>query len=224
VDCGRVALPDARLRALCPTQPVGQRPELFYVFSESSPLNRMARSRQAADSAAGRFAVAAIEAQPLDYAALVLRDAARSIDLETSWQNGQLEFRMAEPLPADAVAAGGAYQDRNELTMVYRPALVTALARYQRVLRMPGPIVLVALVVAALGLLLGRDPEARGLRPAVVLAGGAALVLVLAPAFITGVELRYRLPAIPLLGIAVAAGAGLLAGRLRPVRPAPVTS
>ena len=74
----QVIKPPADLRPLCPTTPVSDRQEApFYIWEANSPLltvggtgdSQFTRTRNAL---ARKFAIKAIEAQPLDYAGAVL--------------------------------------------------------------------------------------------------------------------------------------------------------
>ena len=91
-DCSRMSLP-ADLLPLCTSVPPGQRPiAQAYIWTPASPLLRLPEPEfsPAVNQLAKRFAVAAIEAQPLDYAAAVWDDTARSFAWNrTVFPNGQ---------------------------------------------------------------------------------------------------------------------------------------
>ena len=213
VDCQRMSLPDD-LRRLCPGEGAARRGELFYVFDSASPL-RAVGDPAAADREALRFALAAIQAQPGGYAALVGGDLVHSLGApgeEPLASNYQ--FAVTRPLPEQARQVGRLYQ-RSDPGPVYAAGPVAALAAYQRVASVPGSACLLALLVAAAGLLLGRDHERRHLSSAVLLTAGSALALLFLPVLTVAPDPRYRLPAIPLLCLAVPLSGLLLAGGAR---------
>jgi hypothetical protein len=210
VDCSRVAFPDPDLRRLCPSTGPG-RDELFYVFNDRSPL-RAIGDPGATDDAARSFAVAAIRSQPEKYMALVGQDLLHSFGLPEGWVVTNYQFGAGRPMTEEARQVGHRYE-RGDPGPFYRPALVQALAAYQRYGWVPGLACLLALFAAALGFVFGRDPDRRGLRTAVALAAGSALALLVLPPFTVLPDPRYRLPAIPLLCLAVPLGLRLLANR-----------
>jgi hypothetical protein len=214
VDCARVQFSDPRLRQLCPSEPVGQRNEIWYVFDVNSPLAKLGLSDTAGNDLAGRFAADAIRAQPREYASLVWDGVVKSFAWNDTGQPNDMLFQTDEVLPPDAQAAAVAYQG-HEAGPYRRPALVSALAAYQGVAHIPATVLLLALLAAAAGLVFGRDPESRGLRAALVLTAGAALVLLLVPAMTTIVAPRYRVPALPEICLAVALSGSLLVNRWR---------
>ena len=219
VDCSAVRFSDPKLRQLCPREPVGQRNEVWYVFDVNSPVATMGLSPAAADDLAGRFARQAIAAQPAGFVALAWDGMVKSFGWDQSALPNDMRFDAGQRLPDAAVATGLAYQ-RTDPRPVYRAPLSGLLARYQGVVSVPATLCLVALLVAVAGLAFGRDPEARGLRRALLLTGGAAAVLLLVPAVTAIAAPRYRVPAIPLLCLTVAISGSLLVNRWRTRRPA----
>lgn len=214
VDCDKVRFSDEQLRRLCPAEPIGARNENWYIFDANSPLRKTGLSSPAYNALAGRFAVEAIRAQPVDYARVVWEGVARSFSWDQETQNNDMLFDNDHRLPTQALAAGKAYQGRDP-EPVTQPALVHALAAYQRVVHVRGTAFLLGLLVAAAGLLFGRDSGERRLRRALLLTGGAATVLLMIPVMTTIFAPRYRVPAIPELTLAAAMGASLLANRWR---------
>lgn len=210
-QCGRISFPDPELRRLCPSEPVGQRSETFYDFHPNSPIHVLHHGLPYADAQAGQFAVAAIRSQPGDYAALVWRDLKQYFGLRDSGLVPAIyRFRTDVPMDDGARVAGLRYQGGRNPAPQYRPAVVHGLAQYQRFAVTPGLGYLMALSVAGLGLLLGRDLAGRGLKTATALTAGMAFALLVIPAFVVPGDVRYRLPALPLLGAAVALGCHLL--------------
>jgi hypothetical protein len=213
--CGRLVFPDPNLRRLCPSGQPGQRGELFYIFDGNSPIHVLYGTPAAADDAGRQFALAVIQQQPADYAALVAGDFVHSFGLgQDSRVASNYLFTTNLPMTPEAKEAGWLYQGADPGPF-YRPAVVAALAAYQRYAWVPGLACLAALLVAALGLVFGRDPDRRGLRSAVALSAGSALAFFLVPPFTVLPDPRYRLPAIPLLCLAVALSGRLLAHRYR---------
>src|SRR6201996_4580046 len=81
-DCARMS-PPTDLLPLCTSVPPARRPiAQAYIWTPVSPLNRYSEPMfsPAVDKLAERFALAAIEAQPLDYARAVWDDTARSFE------------------------------------------------------------------------------------------------------------------------------------------------
>lgn len=212
-DCPRRTFPDAELRRLCPSGQPGHRDELFYVFSGDSPIHRLYGTSPQADDAGRAFALAVIRQQPVDYAARVAQDFAHSFGLRQDDHVAAIYLYSTDlPMTAQAKDAGRRYQGTDPGPF-YQPAEVRALAAYQRYAWVPGVACLPAALVSALALLFGRDLDRRGLKSAVAVTTVAALTLFVVPPFTVLPDPRYRLPAIPLLCIAVGLSARLLANR-----------
>jgi hypothetical protein len=214
VDCSRIPNEKA-LRQLCPTEPVGSRNQFFYVFDPNGPLAKSKLSMVQANDLAGRFALEAIRAQPGDYAALVWGRVVQTFQWDVGQYPVDNQFRVPEPMTDEARYAGYLYQN-SDPGPIYQRNLVQALSRYQSVAWIPGFVCLLALLLAATALVVGKDPESRGLREAVLLTAGAGFLLMVLPAMTTildGSVPRYRVPAIPLLSIAAAVSARMLVYR-----------
>jgi hypothetical protein len=216
VDCGRVHFSSERVRSLCPAEPVGRRNEIFLVFGSPTPLSAARLTPAAANSLAQQFAVEAIRAQPLGYAALTWDGLVRSFAWDTSSQPMDMRFEDPELTNRLAQLTAASYQRSQPVELAYRPDLVRALASYQDRLTVRGPMALLGLLLAVAGLFVGRDPDRRGLRAATLLTAGTAAVLLLVPAATAIVAPRYRVPAIPALGMAAVLGATLLWNRVNP--------
>ena len=81
-DCSRMTLP-VDLLPLCTSVPPAQRPiAQAYIWDTASPLNRFPAPKfsPTVNKLAEKFAIKAIEAQPLDYARTVWDDTVRSFD------------------------------------------------------------------------------------------------------------------------------------------------
>jgi hypothetical protein len=222
VQCDEIAVP-ADERALCPDQPVGERPSSQdFAWSESSPLARVPAPER--EQVAGRFAKRAIRAQPVDYARTVIGDVVhgfavkrsvprRRVPFEDVW-TFQPEFPRADQ--ADPVIR--AYGGEGGST---QPQLVSFLRGYQRIAFTPGPLLAAGLLLgfaAAAGLARARRSP---LRPAAFLFAALGLVLALMPAMTQQLMPRYTLPAlvlfVPALAVAITALSG--AGAREPERP-----
>src|SRR5262249_30182744 len=174
VDCGRVQFSSDQLRRLCPVEPVGQRNEIWYVFDVSSPIAKQGLGDVAANSLAGEFATQAIRAQPDGFLRLSWRGIVQSFGWDQRALYNDLVFTVPVALPPDAGAASVAYQAGGDPGPRYQPALVRDLAEYQGVASVPGTLCLLALLLAPAALVFGRDPDRRGLRPALVLTAGTS--------------------------------------------------
>jgi hypothetical protein len=215
VDCQRVHFSSEEVARLCPTEPVGARNEINLVFGYGTPLSSAHLSPAATNHLAQRFALEAIRAQPEGYAALAWSGLVRSFAWDQSDQPMDMRFTLNAATSDEMRFISYLYQQGHDAGPFYQPSLVAALARYQDILTVRGPMALLALALALAGLVFGRDPDGRGLRPATFLAAGAASVLLLVPAATAIVAPRYRVPAIPALGLAAVLGATLLWNRWR---------
>lgn len=215
VDCNRVHFTSEQLRRLCPAEPIGARNEVALVFGYGTPLSKANAGEAATNSLAQQFAIEAILAQPGDYAALAWDGLGRSFAWDQSSQPMDMRFDLYEATSGESHFISYLYQQGRDPGPVYRPGLVHPLAAYQDVFTVRGPMALFALLLALAGLLFGRDPDGRGLRSATILTAGTAAVLVLVPAATAIVAPRYRVPAVPALGLAAVLGATLLFNRWR---------
>jgi hypothetical protein len=222
-DCSRMS-PPADLLPLCTAVPPDQRPiAQAYIWTPASPLDRYAEPMfsPAVNKLAERFAVAAIEAQPLDYARTVWDDTVRSFEWNRSvFPNGQTyDAYLFGPQPL-AVPAGSpyggypsaeAYYARgNPQTAVVNP-FAAVIRDYQRYVWLPG-------TVSGLILLVGLCGIARRWRragKAILLPWLCSLVLIVAPAATAEFDYRYVTTAVPFacLAAAMAFGTTSLAGR-----------
>jgi hypothetical protein len=215
VDCSRMEFSEERLRRLCPTEPIGSRNEFFYIFDGQSPLVATKLDFAGANDLGGRFAMEAIRAQPGGYAALIGDGLLQSFHWDRGPYSSDLEFRAPEPMNETARHAGYLYQGRDP-GPIYRIDLVRMLAAYQRFAWVPGFACLIALVLAAAGLVFGKDPTGRGLHSGVLLTAGTGIMLIALPVattIIIGSMPRYRVPAIPILSLSCALSIRLLLNR-----------
>lgn len=246
MDCDRLSPPPDEA-ALCPRQALQDRPSSpHFIWSSWSPLrdlpgrpvaNRADLFSPDRSAPAGSLAWRAIANQPGDYATTVLHDMRKLMN----WRRGpnpqserQITFNryafpnVRRPLPADTRIDGGtiaedlrAY-DRAEVRVDFTEPFATAMRAYQRYAFIPGPILVVSMLLASVGTVVAM--AVRRWRPAawvaaLPLAGG--LTLVVAPVLITAYDSRYLLPALPLFGVALVASFATILDRRTPQADAP---
>lgn len=211
VECGRLPVP-AYQRVLCPAEPRGQREDpTEYLFHDRRTLPRLdPPAGTTRDEALRDFAGAAIRAQPIDYAATVLRDFALNFDI---WRGDRFEFDtsykwrfesylLKEPTPWTRPA----YAEHGGEQLTDRPPLSYLLALYGWTVYLPGPLLLGCWLLGWVGgLARGRgrgrwEPSAA----LCLLLVTSATVLLLVPATVGQFVWRYQLPALTLLPAAAA--------------------
>jgi len=232
-DCSRFDVP-ARLRVLCPTQPVEQRPGVgAYIWHEDeSPLYRVPERQR--DELGRRFAHTVIVHQPLTYARTVATEFAqglgprRTISVDAPIDKWQ--FQRTYPLywgndlcseieHSSATAARTCAARAREWDAFVRTRgsdgiasdhrLTAVLHAYQRVGYAPGPL-LAVLLLLALAAVTGLGGARRsGLRGPTWLFAGVALTLLLGPVALNQFSWRYQLP--PFMLIAPAGALALTA-------------
>jgi hypothetical protein len=221
-DCSRMSLP-TDLLPLCTSVPPETRPiAQAYIWRAASPLDRYAEPMfsPTVDKLAERFAIAAIEAQPLDYARAVGDDTVRSFDWNRSvFPNGQTyDAYLFSPQPP-AVPAGpyGGYSSveadyarGNPQTVVVNP-FAAVIRDYQRYAWLPGTGYGLILLVGLFGII--RRWRRAG--SAALLPWLCSLALVVAPAATAEFDYRYVTTAVPFacLAAAMAFGTARLARR-----------
>ncbi|WP_202638420.1 phospholipid carrier-dependent glycosyltransferase [Bailinhaonella thermotolerans] len=219
-DCARMDPPE-RLRVLCDDRPPGRRPGTqYYIWDHSSPLRRLpgVQFRPENNALAMEFAMSAIRAQPLDYAAVVLRDLARSF----TWTREVFPSRAvydayefpasASPLATDPTTTKGAmfarrYERGPVETRVERP-WADLVRGYQEKVWFPGLALLLALLLPLAARLSARARRAPGAGVALPWLFSAALLAM--PVAVAEFDYRYVLPAVPLALLSSAMTAGLL--------------
>jgi len=220
-DCSRMSLP-TDLLPLCTSVPPAERPiAQAYIWTPASPLDRYAEPMfsPTVNKLAERFAIAAIEAQPLDYARAVWDDTARSFEWNRSvFPNGQTydAYLFAQPLAVPAGPYRGypsveAYYARgNPATVVVSP-FAGIIRDYQRYVWLPGTGYGLILLVGLFGIV--RRWRRAG--SAALLPWLCSLVLVVAPAATAEFDYRYVTTAVPFacLAAAMAFGTANLARR-----------
>jgi Dolichyl-phosphate-mannose-protein mannosyltransferase len=216
-DCAKIK-PPADLAMMCPRRPVGERAaSSSQIWEKDSPV---ASRDDAANVRGRRFALAAIAAQPWDYAATV----GDGLKLTFGWTRNDYPKRSVSRLyqfPRDTRTQPGypliqghesaavvAYAGPGPTGAIHGP-YAGWLRTYQRWMFVRGPVLAAVLLLGLAGL---RRQE----RLDVALAWAAAAGLLMVPLLTADFDYRYILPAIPIACIAAA-----LAGRReRPSRSA----
>ena len=214
-DCSQMSLP-TDLLPLCTSVPPGQRPiAQAYIWTSASPLLRYPEPMFSpkVNKLAERFAIAAIEAQPLDYARAVWDDTVRSFDWNRSvFPNGQTyDAYLFSPQPV-TVPAGSyrgyqsieAYYARgNPQTVVVNP-FAAIIRDYQRYVWLPGTVFGLILLVGLFGIV--RRWRRAG--KAALLPWLCSLALIVSPAATAEFDYRYVTTAVPFACLAAAMAFG----------------
>jgi hypothetical protein len=214
-DCSRMSLP-TDLRPLCTSVPPDQRPiAQAYIWTPASPLDRYPEPMfsPTVNKLAERFAIAAIEAQPLDYARAVWDDTVRSFEWNRSvFPNPQTyDAYLFGPRPL-AVPAGpyqgypsieASYARGNPQTVVVNP-FAAVITDYQRYAWLPGAGYGLILLVGLFGIV--RRWRRAG--SAAVLPWLCSLALIVVPAATAEFDYRYVTTAVPFACLAAAMAFG----------------
>jgi hypothetical protein len=209
VDCSTLSVPRYQ-RVLCPQQPIGQRTDpRLYGWHPSSPILLLYPPRGTTQyQAMQQFALDVIRQQPAAYARIVLRDFMLNFDL---WRTDRFEYDTAHKWrfrswmhfhPHRKIRLQ--YREHGGEQPTVRRPLANALATYQRVGYLPGPLLLACLLLGLAGGL-GIGPARRsGMRSICLLLTVAGTGLLLVPAATADFSWRYQMPALPLLPAAAA--------------------
>ncbi len=196
-DCS-VIKPPERLRVLCPTMPVEQRPyPPHWLWEDFSPLLKI-KGAATRNEMAGEFGRMAVLAQPGGYLGAVATDLAQLLRWERTAvdEKTPYKFPAAErPLQESVRGVAEAYEGGPAATRVVEP-YAGWLRAYQRFGYLPFPVLTLGLLAALVAAVALRRWEA-------LLPGLAALALLVAPPFLAAYDLRYVIPAIPLTCLAV---------------------
>lgn len=217
-DCGDVRL-TGNSAHLCDPRPVKRRPQPdYYLWHPDSPLKHL--PEQDRDAAAGGAGHAMLDAQPLTWMKATLVTTGQFLSWGP-WAH-HVGVKQADPsiLLADSrLSTARPLSDPRASSGVrtvgwVRRGPMSVLHDYQRWVTTPLP-VLVAVTVA--GLL--RPFDARR-RVQVAVPAAAAIGLLVMPAALSGWDVRYLLPTLPLFSLAAAATLapppqGQLAGQVR---------
>ncbi|MGW3342821.1 hypothetical protein ACWDA3_05920 [Nonomuraea rubra] len=220
-DCARMD-PPPDLKVLCDPRPPERRPpSQEYIWAKDAPLvlrPGITFSKENDDLAA-RFAMLAITTQPLDYAASVLEELARSF----TWDRPiypDAEIYGYYQFPATAPGPPGRYpaQVGAEYAKLYEQGAIGTeivepfagwLRAYQSMVRLPGPVLLGILLVPPVAAIARRRQGRRLVAgPAWLVPWSVAVVLLITPAAAAEFDYRYVLPAVPLACLAAAQSLG----------------
>jgi hypothetical protein len=214
-ECSQMTLP-VDLLSLCTSVPPAQRPiAQAYIWDTASPLNRFPAPKfsPTVNKLAEKFAIEAIEAQPLDYARAVWDDTVRSFDWSRQvFPNGQTydEYlfgyhSLSIPgSPYRGYSSPEAYYVRGNASTVVVNPFAELIRVYQRYVWLPGTLYGLILLVGLAGVVLrwrraGRDALLPWL---------CSVALVVAPAATAEFDYRYVTTAVPFACLAAAMAFG----------------
>ncbi len=210
-DCSRMA-PPTDLLPLCTAVPPDQRPiAQAYIWTAASPLTRLSvpEFSPAANTLAERFAVRAIEAQPLDYARVTWDDTVRSFGWDRDvFPDPQTydaylfgDQSLAVPYsPYRGYPSAAAYYARgNPATVIVSP-FAEIIRGYQRYAWLPGTVYGVILLAGLAGIVFRWRRAGRG----ALLPWLCSVALIVAPAATAEFDYRYVTTAVPFACLAAA--------------------
>ncbi|MEV0997118.1 hypothetical protein [Nonomuraea sp. NPDC050202] len=203
-DCA-VIKPPERLSVLCPDMPVEQRPyPPHWLWESFSPLLKVPGTANR-NQLAGEFARQAILAQPGAYLGAVATDLKQLLRWERTGVEEKTPYKLPvseRPISESVRGVAESYEAGPAATRVVEP-FAGWLRAYQRFGYVPFPLLTLALLGTLAAALARRRWDA-------LLPGLAALALVASPPFLAAFDVRYVIPAIPL--ICLAAGLALAKG------------
>ncbi|HEX4818081.1 MAG TPA: hypothetical protein VFV66_35515 [Nonomuraea sp.] len=196
-DCD-VIRPPERLAVLCPRLPVEQRPyPPHWLWDDFSPLLKVPGTTHR-NELAGEFARAAILAQPGGYLGAVATDLAQVLRWERTGVDEKTPYKLPadeRPISESVRGVAEAYESGPAATRVVEP-YAGWLRAYQRFGYVPFPLLALGLVAALALTVVRRRWDA-------LLPGLTALALIAAPPFLAAFDVRYVIPAIPLVCLAL---------------------
>ncbi|RVX46134.1 hypothetical protein EDD27_8986 [Nonomuraea polychroma] len=196
-DCD-VIKPPERLAVLCPRMPVEQRPyPPHWLWESFSPLLKVPGTANR-NQLAGEFARQAILAQPGGYLGAVATDFKQLLRWERTAVDEKTPYKLPaaeRPISESVRGVAESYEDGPAATRVVEP-YAGWLRAYQRFGYVPFPLLTLGLL-AALALTVARR------RWDALLPSLAALALIAAPPFLAAYDVRYVVPAIPLICLAL---------------------
>jgi hypothetical protein len=205
-ECSKMHVPDNEL-ALCTTVPPDKRPiAQDYIWTAQTPLDTFSPSKfsPVPNQLAEKFAIQAIEAQPIGYAKAVFDDTWRVFRWKREiFPNAQTydEYIFgyhSVPIPAWDNAPGkygsyaADYVHGNPRTKVVAP-FANVIRGYQRYVWVPGTVYGLILLLGAGGILL----DWRRLGGDALLPWTISFALIVIPAATAEFDYRYVLPAVP---------------------------
>jgi len=210
VDCSTLGLPGYE-RPLCPEDPLGSRQDpTYYGWHDPQVLGLVTPAGVTQNQAMEDFAKRAIRAQPTDYAAAVGRDLALGFwaprrtdyfEYDTQYKWNFTHYVDYAPTPLWTEPAYAAHGGEMPST---RHPVADVLDWYGRVVYVPGPVLLLLVVVAVAGLVVRRPAEAPATRPLTFLTLTLGLGFVLVPVATAEFVWRYQLPLLVLLPMSAA--------------------
>ena len=213
-DCGKMTLAPEET-ALCDTTPPSKRPiSQWYMWGKTTPLLRFPPPRfgPLQNRLGEKFAITAIESQPLAYANLIWHDTDRAF-----WWSRPVfpdpltyaEYRFSNAIngPSRKAALGVGYSSSQPrkytagatTTQVVQP-YAGIMIWYQKHIWMPGTPLGALLIVGLCGMAVGW----RRWGGEVLLPWGVSVGLLLIPAATAEFDYRYVLPAVPFACLAAA--------------------
>jgi len=215
-DCARMA-PPADLKPLCTSVPPDKRPnDQDYIWKPVSPLLRLGAPEFSpkVNKLAERFAIKAIEAQPLDYARAVFDDTVRSFEWNRSVFPDVATYdaylfgyhSLHIPIsPFRGYSSPVAYYARGDSPTVVVSPFATVIRSYQRHIWLPGTGYGLILLVGFFGIVRrwrtgpGRDALLPWL---------SSLAIIVTPAATAEFDYRYVTTAVPFACLAAAMAFG----------------
>lgn len=222
-DCTKFQPPPGT-QALCQySTPPSRRPApYYYVWDAQSVSRRDFPVTQATSKKLEAFAILAIVHQPLDYLEAVGTDLVRFVD----FRFGGVPFGAGESAstvsfstkqPALEQSLAHIYARKYTDTQPHLRRGIGWLQRYDNVVRVPGWMLPILLLIAGLGVGLGSGPMRQG----ALLFGLSSLVVFVVPVAVLTYDYRYGIPPTALLVVAGVLGFGALWVRVRGLRAAP---
>ncbi|HEX7610053.1 MAG TPA: glycosyltransferase family 39 protein [Solirubrobacteraceae bacterium] len=221
VDCARFTPPPGTA-VLCPSEPPGRRQsESYYQYAPGAPAVRMfggpAHAPASANALLQRFSVAAIESEPAAFAGAVLRGL--TFYVAPRWGEGytprSIREALLEPRGTRSVEPAIAAFYPRERGYAASPAAVGPLSSYESATRIEGPLLVLLLASAVLGIAV----LPRGMRSAGALFTLTALASVALAEAGNGYDARYGYPAYGALAAGAALGAWAIGTRLLAAHP-----
>jgi hypothetical protein len=225
-QCDKMGTLSPQLRALCvDTPPSDRAPGEEYIWRSYSPLVKMSANpfNPTTNKLAEKFAIRAIESQPLDYARAVLDDTwkafgwSRTPFPDAPTYDEYLFGYSSVPVPTYSTASIYGYHSYeayfvrgDPTTQVVNP-WAAIIRGYQRYVWLPGTVYGLLLLFGLFGI--AATWRVRG-RYA-LLPWGVSLAMIVVPAATASFDYRYVLPAVPLACLAAAMVAGPVVGRFR---------
>lgn len=220
VDCDRVTLP-AYERVLCPADPLGQRQDpTHYGWHDPATVPSLRPPAGVTQQEALRdFAIRAIKAQPGDYAHDVTRDLLLtfvSLDRHDHYEmytSVKWRFDRIVQYEHSSPTMSLTFQQRVGGVPAPNQPMADVMEVYGKVVYVPGPLCLLLLVLAVVGIAVRRPDERPSLRPLALLTLAMPLMLTVIPVVTAQFVWRYQLPLVTMLPLSAALGWTRLRGQ-----------